>query len=164
MASQFWSRISRDKIPVHLGKKDPGWKKKKKINPNSFLLIVSTLSNNQPAKESLGSYLPKSVHYPLKNVLSLNKPSLCFLDLHVSSLNSFCHKTRTYSLITKEFNSGTTWWRHAYSKVYRKGNRAFKPSILGAQFSPNIHVFTKLKALWTLLGVLWRLHYVGMID
>ena len=38
---------------------------------------------------------------PPESVLLLNKSSLCFVGLRVSSLNSFCDETRTYSLVTK---------------------------------------------------------------
>ena len=37
---------------------------------------------------------------PLESILSLNKSLLFFLDLSVSSLNSFCDETRTYFLVT----------------------------------------------------------------
>ena len=55
---------------------------------------------NQLAKETQGIYSPKSAYFPLESILSFNKSSLCFLDLPVSSLNSFCEETRTYFLVT----------------------------------------------------------------
>ena len=128
MASHFWSRINRDRNPSSPLQEGSGMKiKKKKNQPKLLPLIISIFPNNQPAKESLGSYLSKSAHFPLKRVLSLNKPSLCFLDCHVSSLSSFCNETRTCSLITKGFNSGTTRWTHSYGKVCRRGTETSSP-------------------------------------
>ena len=75
---QYWSGLP---FPPPRDLPDPG------IKPKS-----PTLQADSQLSEPQGK--------PLESILSLNKSLLFFLDLSVSSLNSFCDETRTYFLVT----------------------------------------------------------------
>ena len=68
-------------------------------SPVNILLLHFYTPHNQPAEEAQDSHSPKSACFPLK-AYHLYKPSFCFLDLLLLSLNSLCHETRTYSLVS----------------------------------------------------------------
>ena len=68
-------------------------------SPVNILRLHFYIPHNQPAKEAQDSHSPESACFPLR-AYHLCKPSFCFPDLLLLSLNSLCHDTRTYSLVS----------------------------------------------------------------
>ena len=74
--------------------------------PVNILPLHFYTPHNQPAEEALDSHSPESACFPLR-AYHLYKSSFYFLDLLVLSLNSLCHETRTYSLVSIITNPNT---------------------------------------------------------
>ena len=70
-----------------------------------------------------------------------------------------------FCFIIEEYNSGTATWMRCIGQGWGNGQGA---SVLSHSLllSPNFQMFTNLDALWTLFfcRVLWRLHYIAMVD
>ena len=95
----------KTKIPSPLGKVKLGWKSGNKIQPHPS--SMNCLHNhcytpyNKLAKELRAAAHLNLPVLPLKSAVSLNESLLCFFGLLVSSLNSFCDETKTYSLVAE---------------------------------------------------------------
>ena len=66
-----------------------------------------------------------------------------------------------YQFILKGYNSGMARWKRCIGQGIRKGHRALMLSeqTTTHPLSPNVH-----RPRGSLFGLLWRLHYIGMID
>ena len=73
-------------------------------------------------------------------------------------------KSRENFYLPVSYNSGPDRWKRCIGQGYGKG-REVSMSSLGLPSPLNLHVFTNLKLSEPCpFGVLWRLHYLGMVD